>query len=217
MAILPLVAAARSGQASGVSDTLETEVHTLDDRALVVIDVQQGFDDPSWGARNNRRCEANVAALIETWRRHGRPIVFVRHDSRDPCSPLAAGSPGNGFKQVVTGAPDLLVRKSVHSAFYGQPDLDQWLRRHAVTSIAICGIQTNHCCETTARMASDLGYEVAFVLDATHTFDHPALDGTTVTADELTRATAASLQAEFATVMTTATALGGIARGMPPP
>jgi nicotinamidase-related amidase len=65
-------------------------------------------------------------------------------------------------------------------------------------------------------MASDLGYEVAFVLDATHTFDHTALDGTTVTADEMTRATAASLQAEFATVMTTATALGGVARGMPP-
>jgi len=217
MAILPLVAAAWSGQASGVSDTVETEVHTLDDRALVVIDVQQGFDDPSWGARNNPRCEANVAALIGTWRSHGRPIVFVRHDSRDLCSPLAAGSLGNGFKQVVTGAPDLLVRKSVHSAFYGRPDLDQWLRQHAITSIAICGIQTNHCCETTARMASDLGYDVTFILDATHTFDHLALDGTTLTADELARATAASLQAEFATVVTTATAVGEGAHGMSPP
>ncbi len=121
--------------------------------ALVVVDVQNGFDDPSWGDRNNPECEANVARLIDAWRTRSWPIVFVRHDSVVVGSPLRPGSPGNDFKGVVSGEPDLLVTKSVHSAFLGDPDLDSWLREHNLAGVAVCGIQTNMCCETTARQA----------------------------------------------------------------
>ncbi|MGA8426172.1 MAG: cysteine hydrolase family protein [Candidatus Dormiibacterota bacterium] len=172
--------------------------------ALVVIDVQVGFDDPVWGPRNNPGCEANVAALIGGWRARGEPVVFVRHDSDEgPDSPLAPGQPGNAFKPAVTGEPDLLVTKQVHSAFYGQPDLDTWLKSRDIRSLAICGIATDHCCETTARMAGDLGYETLFVQDATHAFDRVGPGGDKVTADEVCRATAASIHGEFATVVTT--------------
>jgi nicotinamidase-related amidase len=172
--------------------------------ALVVIDVQLGFDDPVWGARNNPTCESNVAALIGGWRARGRPIVFVRHDSNEgPDSPLAPNRPGNAFKPVVTGEPDLLVTKQVHSAFYGKPDLDNWLQAHDIKALAICGIATDHCCETTARMAGDLGYETFFVEDATHAFDRVGPDGVKLTADEVCRATVASIHGEFATVVTT--------------
>ena len=78
--------------------------------ALVVVDVQRGMEDPFWGPRNNPACESNVAALIDDWRRRGEPLVFVRHDSREPGSPLAPGQPGNAFKDVVAGEPDLLVK-----------------------------------------------------------------------------------------------------------
>lgn len=177
--------------------------------ALVVIDVQVGFDDPVWGRRNNPGCEANVAALIGSWRARGEPIIFVRHDSHErPDSPLAPGQPGNAFKPAVTGEPDLLVTKQVHSAFYGQPDLDRWLQSHDIRALAICGIATDHCCETTARMAGDLGYETLFVQDATHTFDRVGPGGDKVTADEICRATAASIHGEFATVVTTKEVLG---------
>ena len=67
----------------------------------------------------------------------------------------------------------------------------------------MCGITTNHCCETTARIAGNQGYETYFVLDATHTFDRVGPDGITVSAEDLARATAASLHDEFATVITT--------------
>lgn len=176
----------------------------LERTALVVVDVQKAFDDPYWGRRNNPACEANVAALIEAWRATGRPVVFVRHDSVEPGSPLAREAPGNAFKDVVSGEPDLLVTKSVNSAFLGEPNLDDWLRERGLTGVAIAGIQTNYCAETTARMAGNLGYRTLFVLDATHTFDLEALDRTTISADELARVTAANLNGEFAQVVMTA-------------
>ena len=179
--------------------------------ALIVVDVQRGFDDAAyWGPRNNPACEANVAALIAAWRASGRPIVFVRHDSSTATSPLAPGQPGNDFKDVITGEPDLLVRKQVNSAFYGTPDLHAWLGERGIGRVAICGITTNHCCETTARMAGNLGYDTTFVLDATHAFDRVGPDGIVLSADELARATATNLHGEFATVLDTAEV---IARG----
>ena len=176
----------------------------LDRTALLVIDVQRAFEDGEfWGRRNNPDCEANVAALIGAWRAAGRPLVYVRHDSVEPGSPLAPGLPGNAFKDVVSGEPDLLVTKNVNSAFYGDPDLHGWLQARGIPAIAVCGITTNHCVETTARMGANLGYEVLFALDATHTFDRVGPDGEVVTAPELARATAASLHGEFATVVRT--------------
>ena len=176
--------------------------------ALIVIDVQRGFDDPVWGARDNPGCEANIGALIAHWREHGRPLVFVRHDSEEPGSSLAPGTPGNEFKDVITGEPDLLVTKTVNSSFHGEPDLKAWLDGEGIGTFYVCGITTNHCCETTARVGGNLGYDVRFVLDATHTFDRRDPFGGVVAASELARVTATNLHEEFATVVDTAAALG---------
>ncbi len=172
--------------------------------ALVVIDVQKGFDDEAhWGPRNNPNCESNIGLLLAAWRKQGWPVVFVRHDSTSLNSPLRAGTKGNEFKDVIRGKPDLLVSKSVHSAFFGDPDLHSWLSQQGINAVAICGIQTNMCCETTARMASDMGYEVLFVIDATHTFDLSGLDGKILRARELARVTALELNEEFCQVVFT--------------
>lgn len=173
------------------------------DTALIVVDVQRGFDDARWGRRNNPDCEANIARLIDRWSAEGAPLVFVRHDSREPGSPLAPGGAGNSFKDILSAEPDLLVTKHVHSAFHGSPDLAAWLRARGVGAIAVCGITTNHCCETTARVGADLGFAVTFVGDATHTFDRRAPDGSLLQAEELQRATETSLADEFAAVATT--------------
>jgi nicotinamidase-related amidase len=176
----------------------------LDRTALVVVDVQQAFDDAAyWGRRNNPDCEANVARLIDAWRAAGRPVVFVRHDSDEDVSPLRRDQPGNDFKPAITGEPDVLVTKQVNSAFHGDPDLAGWLRARGLDGIAVCGITTNHCCETTARVGDNLGFDVLFALDATATFDRAGPDGTVLTADELARATATNLHGEFATVVAT--------------
>ena len=183
----------------------EVSLPDLDRFALVVVDVQRGFDDAAyWGPRNNPQCEDNIAELLAAWRDRGRPVVFVRHDSAGESSPLQPGQPGNDLTAIVTGEPDLLVTKHVNSCFHGQPDLDAWLRARQLDGFVVSGITTKDCCETTARVGGNLGHQVLFALDATHTFDRTAPDGTVVTADELARVTATNLNGEFATVVSTA-------------
>ncbi len=174
--------------------------------ALIVIDVQRGFDEELWGPRNNPACESNIARLIEHWRTSNRPVVFVRHDAAESGYALDPGHPGNAFKDIITGEPTLLVTKSTNSAFYGTPDLNGWLSEHDIEDVTICGITTDHCCSTTARMAGNLGYNVHFVLDATHTFDRSDAEGV-IPAELVARVTAASLDEEFATVESTSDAL----------
>lgn len=173
--------------------------------ALIIIDVQEGFSDTTWGAPNNPAAEANIAKLLDGWRAAGQPVVLVRHNSRTPGSPLAPGSPGNSFAAVLHGVePALVFGKSVNSAFHGEIDLHAWLTGRRIGEIVLAGIQTNMCVETTARVGGNLGHNVTVALDATRTFDLAGPDGTTLTADELTRATATNLHGGgFAKIATT--------------
>jgi nicotinamidase-related amidase len=101
----------------------------LDRAVLLPIDFQQGFDDPRWPRRWNDRMGANGLALIEEWRASGRPIIHVRHDSVEPGSTLAPGTPGNAFRPGFGPKEDEpLITKRVNSAFIGT-DLDLRLKR----------------------------------------------------------------------------------------
>ncbi|WP_442784966.1 isochorismatase family protein [Arthrobacter sp. MP_M4] len=104
---------------------------------------------------------------------------------------------------MITGTPDLLVRKNVNSSFHGTPDLHAWLQENDIRELVVCGITTNHCCETTARVGGNLGYRVYFPLDATHTFDRTDPDGQNIPAAVLSRISGVNLHEEFATVVTT--------------
>ena len=93
----------------------------------------------------------------------------------------------------------LEIEKSVHSAFLGAPDLHSWLRDTGIRQVVISGIQTNRCCETTARVAGDLGYDVVFAVDATYTFDEGD-----ISADQIAAVTTVSLDGHFGRVVRTA-------------
>lgn len=173
--------------------------------ALIVVDVQQGFEESSfWGANYNDATDANISALIDHWQESGRPIVVVRHNSVNPDSPLHPNNQGALKDYVAAANADLLITKSVNSAFYGDPDLHGWLQEQGIAQIVIVGIQTNMCCETTARMGGNLGYDVVFVPDATDTFDLAGPDGATILAADLATATATNLHGgDFATIAST--------------
>ena len=181
-----------------------------DRAALVLVDVQQAFHDPVVGhaqqprLRGQRRAPARPLARA---RRHGR----LRAPRLDETGwGLHPSEPGNAFQEVISGEPDLLVTKKVNSAFIGEPALEPWLRERGIGAIVVAGIQTNMCCETTARMGGNLGFDVAFALDATHTFDLPdVVGGGRIDADTLARVTAANLHDEFAQVLSTDELIAG--------
>jgi nicotinamidase-related amidase len=178
--------------------------------ALIIIDVQEGLDDPVWGVRNNPGAEENMGRLLEVWRRTGRPIFHIQHDSRNPHSPLRPELPGNAIKAVVSpreGEP--LLRKTVNSAFIGT-NLEGRLRDAAVDTVVIVGLTANHCVETSTRMAGNLGFETYFVSDATAAFGLTGPDGTWHSADEVLSMTLGNLHGEFATVVTTDDVLSAV-------
>lgn len=167
--------------------------------ALLVIDIQDSFKiDPSrWASRSNHRFEENVTELIAAFRSAGEPVIFVLHNDSDPG--FRPGDPEvrlMSFLERREGDP--LIVKNTRNAFTST-DLQQRLDRLGVRQVTVCGISTEQCCETTTRVAADLGYEVDFVTEATATFPIGQLS----TADILER-TEAVLRGRFARIVTVA-------------
>jgi nicotinamidase-related amidase len=174
-----------------------------DKTALIVIDVQDGLDDPRLGQRNNPNAERNIARLLAGWRAKGRPIYHVQHMSTRPDSPLRPNQPGNAIKRIVAPRGDeAVLRKTVNNAFVGT-DLEERLRKADVQSVVIVGLTTNHCVSTTARMAGDLGFTTFVVDDATATHDRTSYDGTYYPAELMHAIALAGLHEEFATIVKT--------------
>ena len=168
--------------------------------ALLLIDVQQGVDDPRWGIRNNPNAELRIADLLAAWRGAHRPIIHIQHLSLDAHSPLREDLPGHAFKPVAQPLDDEPVfRKHVDSPFVGT-ELEAHLRANHIESLIVVGIPTDHGVSSTARTAANLGFDVTVVADATATFERRGHDGIRYTADLMHRAALASLHGEFATI-----------------
>jgi len=178
--------------------------------ALIVVDLQLGFDAPRWGRRNNPLLEKRAAELLNAWRAAGRPVLHVRHMSTDPESPLRPGQPGNDFKpETAPRAGEPVIEKRVNSAFIGTP-LESELRRAGCSKLVIAGLTTNHCISTTARMAGNLGFSTWVVSDATATFDRVGPDGVKHSAEEIHSVALSDLHDEFATVVDTAAVIAAL-------
>jgi len=174
-----------------------------DNAALIIVDVQKAIDDPSWGRRNNPDAELRIAALLHAWRSNRKPIIHVRHLSREPQSTYSPGQSGCEFKDAVLPLPgETIVTKHVNCAFVGT-DLHSKLQTHGILCLAVCGVITNNSVEATARMAGDLGYKTYVVADATATFDMRDFDGNRRSAEEVHAMSLANLSGEYATIVST--------------
>jgi nicotinamidase-related amidase len=175
---------------------------------LLVIDVQRAFDDPGWGERNNPDAEKRVAELLAAWRDAGAPVVHVRHESEAPDGRFRRGTPAFEFKAEAEPLPgEPVLDKRTNSAFVNT-GLEERLRANGVEELVVVGLTTDHCCSTTARSASDLGFETWFVADATATHARSGFDAETMHQTAL-----ASLDREFAQIVTTTKAIERLRHG----
>ena len=101
------------------------------------------------------------------------------------------------------------IIKHRHSALAGTA-LSIWLRERGIHRLIVAGIRTEQCCETTTRHASDEGFEVDYVTEATLTSDTHTPSGETLSAAQIRERTATVLAGRFATVCTVEEALARV-------
>ena len=183
-------------------------------QALLVIDVQESFRQrPYFRAAELPAFLANVQSLVDRARERGDAIVqvFHREPGEDRANPFTAAS---GFVRAMPELlcrPDAVFHKQVHSALFGLDagggTLEAWLRAHGIGALLVTGIRTEQCCETTTRHASDVGFDVRYVTDATLTFPMRTRGGREVSAAEIRERTELVLDGRFAQIVSTAAAL----------
>jgi len=171
--------------------------------ALLVIDAQDSFKlGERWARRNNKEFEKNVARLVDLYREHDLPIVYFLHTDDDPG--FERGGPHCKLMDFLSPkSAEPVLHKDTRNVFTstGLPAL---LMEKGVRRVVITGIQMEQCCETSARVAADLGYAVDFVTEATMTFPIPNHDkpGEELGVDAIRERTEYALRRRFATINT---------------
>ncbi len=177
---------------------------------LIVIDVQESFRHRAYfNASATATYLEQQNALIAGCEERGVPIVRILHiDSGAPADDPFALASGHvvPMQDLREFTPAAHFDKHRHSALVGT-GLGEWLSGHGIERLIISGIRTEQCCETTTRHASDLGWDVDYVTDATLTFDMLQPDGRPLSAVDIKARTATVLSERFATLCTVEQAL----------
>lgn len=175
--------------------------------ALIVIDMQRGMKEPDAEERNNPDAERNIQTLLAAWRRADWPVVSVRHVSRTQGSPFWPGQLGAEFQpELAPLSSEHVVEKSVPDAFI-HSGLERWLHVRGIRSVVLVGVSTSNSIESTARTAGNFGFNTIVVSDATFTFAKKDYSGVLRSADEVHAMSLANLDAEYASIMSTADAI----------
>jgi len=183
-------------------------------QALIVVDVQESFRRrPYFRDEELPRFLRNVQSLIN--RCASRDIallqVFHQEPGEDPNNPFTLASGCVRSMSELALQPDAVFYKQVHSALFARTregtTLEAWLRARGIGELLVTGIRTEQCCETTTRHASDLGFAVRYVTDATLTFPMLNRAGREISAQEIREHTELVLEGRFARIVSTAGAL----------
>lgn len=173
--------------------------------ALVVIDVQESFRHrPYWSAAEVPAFLERLQALVDGAGQRHMPVLQVFHVEDE--GPFSRAS---GNIVTMTGlsiAPTAVFHKGSHSALVGS-GLDVWLVRHGIRRLIVSGIRSEQCCETTTRHASDIGYEVDYVTEATLTWAMTDRHGRTWSPAEIQARSELVLADRFARITDVAGAL----------
>ncbi len=176
-------------------------VRLEENAVLVIIDVQKAWDYLGLGRRNNPDAEMVISKLISEFRKKGKKIIHVRHDSLNPNSIFKVGKPTFEFKEeVMPVTGELVITKHVNSAFIGT-DLERTLRVIGDPQVFYVGSVTDHCVSTTVRMSGNLGFRSYVIEDGCATFDRKDRNGFVIPAEDVHKINLASIEGEFAEVI----------------
>jgi nicotinamidase-related amidase len=186
---------------------------------LLVHDMQKAFIGhiPSFPAEC-RSIIANLQRLIAAFRAKGRPIVYsqvvMRRDFADwrlvtavfpraALEEVAEGSPGIGICDDLAPAQnDIVIRKSAYSPFQNT-NLENILRAVDTDALVVAGVTTNVGCDSTIRDAFYCGIKTLLVIDASGTDGIAETPWGPIPAEQMHRATCATLGQYFAELITT--------------
>ena len=187
--------------ASGViADTVPLNCPNTKKRALLVIDVQNEYFTGLLPVTYPQNSTSNIVTAIQAANDAHIPIVMVQHTSK--AKAFVKGTHGWELHESVKNAKTAhTIEKTMASSFVGT-DLEAWLHKNEIDTVVISGYMTQHCCDTTARYAHHLGFNVEFLSDATGTLAFENAGGK-ATAEELHRATLVEQAFRFSTVMST--------------
>jgi nicotinamidase-related amidase len=129
--------------------------------ALILIDLMPRIVALPLAPHSGEEVLTRCRRLAEVFRASGRPVVLVRVERPN----TAEQPPGSGFVDGLVRPGDVEVVKRTVGAFHGT-DLHDRLRDLGVDTLVLAGLVTSMGVESTARAASDHGYQVEFVADA---------------------------------------------------
>lgn len=201
------------GIAVATATSNEKDLMSVSDTALIVIDAQESFRHrPYWSDADAPAFLARLQKLIDGAKEQGHPVAQIFHVEDSGAFSFACG-----HVKTITGLsikPDTVFHKRSHSALVGS-GLDVWLVKNGIRRVIISGIRSEQCCETTTRHASDIGYAVDYVTEATLTFAMTGRDGRRWTPDEIKARTELVLDERFAHITTVEKALARSATPLP--
>jgi nicotinamidase-related amidase len=154
--------------------------------ALLVVDVQNDFCSPDgFFARNGLDVSPGAAVvrrivgLVDGARRSGLQVVYTKSVRAEPArqrlapsrpfyaggTPLASGTWGSELVDgLAPAAGEVVLEKPRYSAFH-RTGLDGDLRARAVETVALAGVTTNCCIDSTMRDAYMLDFDVVVLAD----------------------------------------------------
>ncbi|QGX03846.1 isochorismatase family protein [Beggiatoa leptomitoformis] len=138
-------------------------------RALLVIDVQNEYFTGKLPVSYPSNAQANLLRAITFAQQADIAVVFIQHTLEKGLSVFQKDSIGWELHPSIAAiTPDFYIEKTQPSSFV-HTGLENYLRSNGIDTVVISGYMTQMCCDTTARYAFHLGFNVEFLSDATAT------------------------------------------------
>ena len=148
----------------------------MENKALIVIDLQVGVQPSNTPLYNLDNVIKGVNERIQVFRELNYPIIFIQHNDQEL---ILNTKQWNLFSELDARDTDIYINKTHANSFYNT-NLNAKLLELKINTLEICGAQTEYCVDTTIRMAHGLGYSLYMKKGLTTTLNNDLLGAKTI-------------------------------------